>query len=107
MVLWNIQRSPHDRFDRSDFHARQHVVHWARHSCPHCLGDEFRRRPDLLVHPEDVGGLIDLTAEAARTRGFATAEYRLLDRQGEVRWFRDECALVRDPSGTPMKNFFG
>ena len=55
-----------------------------------------------IVHPEDVGGLIDLTAEAARTRGFATAEYRLLDRQGEVRWFRDECALVRDPSGTPI-----
>ena len=55
-----------------------------------------------IVHPEDIGGLIDLTAEAARNRGFATAEYRLLDRQGEVRWFRDECALVRDPSGTPI-----
>ncbi len=55
-----------------------------------------------IVHPEDVGGLLDLTAEAARSRGFVTAEYRLLDRQGEVRWFRDECTLVRDPSGTPI-----
>ena len=55
-----------------------------------------------IVHPEDVGALIDLTAEAARTSGFVTAEYRLLDRRGEVRWFRDECALVRDPSGTPI-----
>jgi PAS domain S-box-containing protein len=55
-----------------------------------------------IVHPEDVGGLVDLTAEAARTQGFATAEYRVLDRWGEVRWFRDECVLVRDPSGTPI-----
>ena len=55
-----------------------------------------------IVHPDDVGGLIDLTAEAARTRGFATTEYRVLDRWGKVRWFRDECVLVRDPSGTPV-----
>jgi PAS domain S-box-containing protein len=55
-----------------------------------------------IVHPKDVGGLIDLTAEAARTRGFATAEYRVLDRWGEIRWFRDQCVLVRDPSGTPI-----
>jgi len=55
-----------------------------------------------IIHPEDIDDLRNLTAEAARTSGFATAEYRLLDSQGEIRWFRDECALVRDPSGTPI-----
>ncbi len=55
-----------------------------------------------IIHPEDMNDLLNLTAEAVRTSGFATAEYRLLDRQGEIRWFRDECTLVRDPSGTPI-----
>ena len=54
-----------------------------------------------IIHPEDVQRLIDLTEEAVRDRGFATTEYRLLDRQGDVRWFRDEAVLVRDPSGNP------
>ena len=55
-----------------------------------------------IVHPDDVDSLIGLAEEATRHQGFATAEYRLLDRQGEVRWFRDEAFLVRDPSGAPV-----
>jgi PAS domain S-box-containing protein len=55
-----------------------------------------------IVHPEDVGRLVDLTKEGVRRRGFVTTEYRLLDRAGEIRWFRDEGVLVRDPSGTPI-----
>ena len=35
-------------------------------------------------------------------RGFATSEYRMLDRRGETRWFRDEAVLVRDPAGHPV-----
>ncbi len=55
-----------------------------------------------IVHPDDVGSVIDLGEEAIRKKGFTTSEYRLLDRAGEVRWFRDEALLVRDPSGTPI-----
>jgi PAS domain S-box-containing protein len=55
-----------------------------------------------IIHPEDMQRLVDLSEEAARNRGFTTSEYRLLDRQGEVRWFRDEAVLVRDPSGDPV-----
>jgi PAS domain S-box-containing protein len=55
-----------------------------------------------IVHPDDLGAVIDLTEEAVRQRGFATTEYRLLDRQGETRWFRDEAVLVRDPGGEPI-----
>ncbi len=55
-----------------------------------------------IVHPDDLGSVIDLTEEAVRRQGFATTEYRVLDRQGEVRWFRDEAVLVRDPAGEPV-----
>jgi PAS domain S-box-containing protein len=55
-----------------------------------------------IIHPDDVGSLVELGKEAVRKSGFATAEYRLLDRSGEIRWFRDEAILVRDPSGKPI-----
>ena len=55
-----------------------------------------------IVHPDDARSLVDLTREAVRKRGFVTAEYRILDRSGEIRWFRDEAILVRDPSGRPL-----
>lgn len=55
-----------------------------------------------IIHPDDVDALIDLGHHAIKNRGFATSEYRLLDRSGEVRWFRDEAVLVRDPSGNPI-----
>ncbi len=55
-----------------------------------------------LIHPEDAKSVIDLDAEAVRSSGFARAEYRVIDRRGEIRWFRDESVLVRDPAGTPI-----
>lgn len=55
-----------------------------------------------IIHPDDVGSLVDLGKDAIRHTGFVTAEYRLLDRSGEIRWFRDEAILVRDPSGKPI-----
>ncbi len=67
--------------------------------------EEWTRDRDFfmkILHPDDVGALIQLGEEAIRKQGFATSEYRLLDRQGEVRWFRDETVLVRDPSGNPV-----
>jgi len=67
--------------------------------------EEWTREPGFfmkLVHPDDIGGLLDVDQVARRNKGFATIEYRLLDRAGEVRWFRDEAILVRDPSGRPV-----
>jgi PAS domain-containing protein len=29
-------------------------------------------------------------------------EYRMLDKSGEIRWFRDEAVLMKDPSGAPI-----
>ncbi|HEU4403058.1 MAG TPA: PAS domain-containing protein [Candidatus Polarisedimenticolia bacterium] len=55
-----------------------------------------------IVHPDDVRHVVDQFEKGVHERGFAAAEYRLLDRQGEARWFRDEAILMRDPSGQPI-----
>lgn len=61
--------------------------------------------PDLffkLVHPDDLPGLIAANEEGKAGRGFVRSEYRLLDRRGATRWFRDEAVLIRDPAGKPI-----
>jgi PAS domain S-box-containing protein len=61
--------------------------------------------PDLyfkLVHPDDLQAVIDQSEEGKKGRGFVRTEYRLLDRSGNTRWFRDEAVLVRDPAGRPV-----
>lgn len=55
-----------------------------------------------LVHPDDIDQVIAIGERAVQGRGFATSEYRMLDRRGETRWFRDEAVLVRDPAGHPV-----
>jgi len=55
-----------------------------------------------LIHPDDLKSLVDLSEEAVRTTGFARSEYRLVDSRGEIRWFRDEAVLVKDPAGAPV-----
>ena len=67
--------------------------------------DEWARDRNFfmkIVHPDDLNAVIDATKESVRKKGFVATEYRLLDRSGEVRWFRDEAILVRDPSGDPI-----
>lgn len=67
--------------------------------------EEFTGDPDSLfmkiVCPEDLSHVIREDRRSAK-RGFGTVEYRMLDKQGEARWFRDEAVLIRDPSGEPV-----
>lgn len=66
---------------------------------------EWKQDADLflkLVHPDDIDRVIAVGERALQGRGFATSEYRMLDRKGETRWFRDEAVLVRDPAGHPV-----
>ncbi len=55
-----------------------------------------------IIHPEDVKAVVDHDAAAVKSSGFATTEYRLVDRWGAIRWVRDESVLVRDPAGEPI-----
>jgi PAS domain S-box-containing protein len=66
---------------------------------------EWKDDPELfakLVHPDDIKALVGLAEEAKRGNGLVRAEYRMLDRSGNTRWFRDEAVLVRDPAGRPL-----
>jgi PAS domain S-box-containing protein len=55
-----------------------------------------------LIHPDDLQAVLAANEEGKAGRGFVRTEYRLLDRKGSTRWFRDEAVLVRDPAGTPI-----
>jgi diguanylate cyclase (GGDEF)-like protein/PAS domain S-box-containing protein len=52
------------------------------------------------LHPDD-RHLGELYAETVRTGEPYSAQYRLLDLEGRVRWFRDEAVAVRDALGEP------
>ncbi len=55
-----------------------------------------------IIHPDDVRPLRGLEDKTVRTKGFISAEYRILDRRDEIRWMREEAVLVRDPAGAPI-----
>ena len=55
-----------------------------------------------LVHPDDVAMIVERAEAGLKARGPVRSEYRLLDSQGNTRWFRDDAVLIRDPAGKPI-----
>jgi PAS domain S-box-containing protein len=58
-----------------------------------------------VIHPDDRGRVL---AEHRRTRETGEPlriEYRMIARDGTVRWFRDEAAVIPDESGTPKFHY--
>jgi PAS domain S-box-containing protein len=53
---------------------------------------------DRLLHPDDRAAYLE-EEERARESGRLAAEYRLVARDGTVRWFRDDATVVRRPDG--------
>jgi len=53
-------------------------------------------------HPDDRARVRDVYERIERTGGEFRAEYRMYTRDGDVRWIRDEAALVREPDGTAL-----
>ncbi|HEY7478326.1 MAG TPA: PAS domain-containing protein [Actinomycetota bacterium] len=67
--------------------------------------DEWLRDPIAWArqfHPDDRARIRQDYARVERTGRPLRAEYRMYTRTGEIRWFRDEAILVRDPDGEPM-----
>jgi PAS domain S-box-containing protein len=67
--------------------------------------DEFRSTPSLwldVVHPDDrniaMRSLVDINV-----MGHSLSEYRIIRRDGEVRWVLDEKSLIRDASGNVVQ----
>jgi PAS domain S-box-containing protein len=66
---------------------------------------EWVRDPESLfmkvIHPDDIDQVNSINARDLQ-KGFCTMEYRIMDKTGELRWFRDEAVLMRDPAGSPI-----
>ncbi len=63
--------------------------------------EEWQADPTLwvtLTHPEDRERVIDEDRHAASTASPFQREYRMIARDGRIVWFRDEAALVEDPT---------
>jgi len=88
-----------------DFPYRTYYVGPLAESILGYSAQEWVEDPELfikLVHPDDLHPLVELGEKAKRSTGSVRAEYRMLDRNGNTRWFRDEAVLVRDPAGKPL-----
>ncbi|MGZ4150563.1 MAG: PAS domain-containing sensor histidine kinase [Actinomycetota bacterium] len=53
-------------------------------------------------HPDDRARIREEYERAEQTGAQLRVEYRMYTRTGEVKWFRDEAALVRTGEGTPL-----
>jgi diguanylate cyclase (GGDEF)-like protein/PAS domain S-box-containing protein len=63
---------------------------------------EWLAEPDMWVrrlHPEDRERVLRQFREACATGGRFASEYRILDRDGRVVWWRDEGRVLPDPDG--------
>ena len=67
--------------------------------------EEWYRRPDLwvsLLHPEDREQVLKETESARTSRGENEYEYRVITRDGTVRWFHDRGRFVLDEELKPV-----
>jgi diguanylate cyclase (GGDEF)-like protein/PAS domain S-box-containing protein len=65
---------------------------------------EWLAEPDMWVrrlHPEDRERVLRQFRETCASGGRFTSEYRVLDRDGRVVWWRDEGRVLPDPDGKP------
>jgi diguanylate cyclase (GGDEF)-like protein/PAS domain S-box-containing protein len=66
---------------------------------------EWESDSDLFVrilHPEDRDSVLAAHARTHRTHEPLSLEYRLISRDGETVWIRDEGVVVLDDDGTPL-----
>jgi PAS domain S-box-containing protein len=67
--------------------------------------DECRADPDLWcqqLHPEDRDRVLAEWDQCRRTGAPFACEYRLVARDGQIKWFRDAARLVRQSDGLPL-----
>ncbi len=67
--------------------------------------EQYEQDPDIWrkqLHPEDKTRVKDELAAAKKRGGSFCCEYRMLTAAGEVVWFRDEAAIIKDEKGKPL-----
>lgn len=66
--------------------------------------EEYRTNPDIWLqqlHPEDRERMLEEVRRSHESGEPFMSEYRMLSRDGQVIWFRDEASIIRDSSGEP------
>ena len=67
--------------------------------------EEWSDDPKLwskITHPNDLSLVASMVKECIESGKRTIAEYRLLSKNGNWKWFRDESVLIRDEQGTPQ-----
>ena len=70
-----------------------------------CSAEEFMARPSLwleVVHAED-RLLAEQAVEALQATGELDVEYRIVRRDGDVRWVHDRGRIIKDDAGHPVR----
>lgn len=82
-----------------------HQILFMSPSCERITGythEEFSRDPSLLkriIHPEDVAGMHRHLHDANSLQGCEEAQFRIIRRDGEIRWLSHVCQAVFDDGG--------
>jgi PAS domain S-box-containing protein len=77
-------------------------------SCERITGyraEEFEADPELLnriIHPEDLGIMTEHTEAERSEKEPASVEFRIINREGEVRWVGHVCQRVFDERSNPL-----
>ncbi|MBX3370877.1 MAG: PAS domain S-box protein [Nitrospira sp.] len=84
------------------------TIHYLSPSVAQIYGrsaEEFVARPSLwleVVHADD-RALAEQALQDLQTRGELDVEYRILKRDGEVRWVHDRGRIIKDAAGHPVR----
>ena len=64
--------------------------------------EEFKDDPDIwakCIHPDDQGRVMAELGRCHKTGKAFTSEYRMIRKDGQVIWFRDDAQVIRDKRG--------
>jgi PAS domain S-box-containing protein len=67
--------------------------------------DEYMANPDIwerLLHPDDRDRVLAEVQRCHRTGERFLSEYRMIHRNGNIVWFRDQATFLHDESGKPI-----
>jgi PAS domain S-box-containing protein len=67
--------------------------------------EEWASDPEFylkVIHPDDLEGVLVEHRRTRETGDLFSMEYRMVARDGSVRWFLDEARVVRDEAGRPV-----
>jgi two-component system cell cycle sensor histidine kinase/response regulator CckA len=90
---------------------RQYTIEWVTEAFQRVTGyttEEIRTQGNWMcvIHPDDRSRLVKFTEDLMRGRR-STAEYRIVTKQGNIRWLRDACEPIWDAKKKQVVRLYG